>query len=290
MDCESHGNRHDSNTGITSDRWSPLSLRYSWMTFPMSICSAPFPSLYFSTELVSAILRSSTRSPRFIFSPLSMHDFIDTLLKMFGAIDYWAIFFLMAMESSILPVPSELVMIPAWYNAAQWLINPVLAILMGWLGSLFWALINYYVLWVLIWKPFLMKYGKYILITPEKYHRAESLFLRSDRLYTFLWRLIPVVRHLISIPAGIFRMKLLPFCVITFIGATLWCAILVGIGYYFWDAMVVIVKEYTHWVGIGSVILIGIWLYWKVWRKGKNSSSRNASDATHREEERGSDS
>ena len=68
-----------------------------------------------------------------------------------------------------------------------------------------------------IGKPFLMKYGKYILITHEKYEKSEKLFLKSDKLYTFLGRLIPVVRHLISIPAGIFRMSLVPFWLLTFL-------------------------------------------------------------------------
>lgn len=157
---------------------------------------------------------------------------MEQLIALFGAIDYTAVFWLMAMESSILPVPSELVMIPAGMNAANGAMNPWIVTLIGGLGSVFGALLNYYILGQWLGKPFLEKYGKYILITPEKYKKSEDLFLKNDRLYTFVGRLIPVVRHLISIPAGIFRMPLVPFIVITFLGATLWCGILVAVGYF----------------------------------------------------------
>jgi membrane protein DedA with SNARE-associated domain len=99
-------------------------------------------------------------------------------------------------------------------------------------------------------KPFLEKFGKYILITREKYHRTESLFLRNDKLYTFIGRLIPVVRHLISIPAGIFRMKIIPFISITFLGATLWCGILVALGYYTGPYMEILIGKYSNEVGL----------------------------------------
>ncbi len=135
------------------------------------------------------------------------------------------------------------------------------------MGSVVGALANYYILGRWIGKPFLEKYGKYILIPPEKYHRAERLFLKNNKLYTFLGRLIPVVRHLISIPAGIFRMPITWFMGITFLGATLWCSILVAVGYFFGESTITLMRNYSHEVGIAAVILIGIWLYLKVWRK-----------------------
>ncbi len=112
-------------------------------------------------------------------------------------------------------------------------IDPVLATLVGGIGSVVGALLNYFILGKWLGKTFLTKYGKYILITPEKYQRAEDLFVKNDKIYTFVGRLIPVVRHLISIPAGIFAMKMVPFVSITFAGATLWCGILVALGYFF---------------------------------------------------------
>ncbi len=95
--------------------------------------------------------------------------------------------------------------------------NPFLATFIGGLGSVLGALVNYWVLGRWLGKPFLEKYGKYILITPKKYKRTEDLFLTNSHIYTFVGRFIPVIRHLISIPAGIFEMQMTPFIILTFI-------------------------------------------------------------------------
>lgn len=200
-----------------------------------------------------------------------MHHLMEQMIAMFGAIDYNAIFWLMAMESSILPVPSELVMIPAGFNAANGSLNPFFATLAGGLGSVLGALVNYFILGKWLGKPFLEKYGKYILITPEKYAKAENLFVKNDKLYTFLGRLIPVVRHLISIPAGIFKMPIIPFIVITFLGATLWCGILVALGYYFGPSVSTAVGKYGNEIGIVAIIVIAAYIYFKIF---KNSSKK----------------
>lgn len=196
-----------------------------------------------------------------------MHTLINSLFSFFSTIDYTAIFILMTLESSIIPVPSELVMIPAGISAMNGTINPFLAILVGWLGSVVWALLNYWILGRFLGKPFLEKYGKYILISHAKYTRAEDLFLKNSKLYTFLGRLIPVVRHLISIPAGIFRMGMNSFISITFLWATLWCAILVTLGYFFGEAFLKIISTYSNEVGYISVVLIGIYIWLKVFKK-----------------------
>ena len=196
-----------------------------------------------------------------------MHTLIDSLFSFFSTIDYTAIFFLMTLESSIFPVPSELVMIPAGVSAAGGHIDPVLATLVGGVGSVVGALLNYYILGKWLGKPFLIKYGKYILITPEKYKRAEDLFLQNDRVYTFVGRLIPVVRHLISIPAGIFRMPMVPFVSITFIWATLWCAILVALGYYFGESVMDITKQYGKELSYVAIPAIALYLWYKIFKK-----------------------
>jgi len=90
-----------------------------------------------------------------------------------------------------------------------------------------------YLLGKYVGKPFLLKYGKYLLINHAKYLEAEKLFLTNDRLYTFLGRLIPVIRHLISLPAGIFRMNYPIFALITALGAGVWCSVLLSVGYFF---------------------------------------------------------
>ncbi|MDD5769899.1 MAG: DedA family protein [Candidatus Gracilibacteria bacterium] len=185
-----------------------------------------------------------------------MSNLIQELTNLFGNLDYNSIFFLMALESSIFPVPSEAVMIPAGYLARNGELNIFLVIITGTFGSLFGAIINYFILGQLIGKPFLLKYGKYFFISNKKYQKAEDLFLKNDKLYTFLGRLLPVIRHLISIPAGIFKMNFAYFAVITTLGAGLWCIILVIFGYYFGEGIVDIFHKYTSEINIVMLILL----------------------------------
>ena len=190
------------------------------------------------------------------------------MIEFFWQLNYVSIFILMAMESSIIPVPSEAVMIPAWYLVKTWQLNMFLTILVWWIWSLIWAILNYFILGKIIGKPFLLKYGKYILITEKKYFKAEKLFLKNDKLYTFLGRFIPVVRHLISIPAWIFNMNLWYFCILTFIWATIWCAVLTLVWYYFWEWMVEVFHKYTKETSIIIVFILLIWIFKFIkWKK-----------------------
>lgn len=180
---------------------------------------------------------------------------MQAILNVFADLGLWGIFFLMALESSLFPVPSELVMIPAGILVAQGKYALWEAILVGGLGSLLGASVNYTIgkYWG---KPFILKYWKYFFIKHNKYLEAEALFLKNANWYTFLGRLLPVIRHLISIPAGIFRMNIPVFAVITFVGATLWCSILVLLGYYFGEPVIAIFEKYFFEVKI--LVLVGM--------------------------------
>jgi membrane protein DedA with SNARE-associated domain len=143
----------------------------------------------------------------------------------------------MTIESSFIPFPSEVVMIPAGFLAARGgltLGNPGLdaavAIFAGTFGSLLGAYINYF-LFRTLGSPFLEKYGKYFLLPPPKLHRAEELFRRYGAGATFVCRLLPAIRQLISIPAGIARMPLKSFTLWTGLGAGLWVTLLTLIGF-----------------------------------------------------------
>lgn len=178
---------------------------------------------------------------------------------------YVEIVWLMALESSLFPVPSELVMIPAGYLAAQGTLDPVYATLCGGLGSLIGASANY-VLGRYVGRAFLLKYGRYLLINEAKYNEAEALFLRNANLATFVGRFIPVIRHLISLPPGVFGMRLLPFAALTSLGATIWCGVLVALGYYFGESTVAIVAEYSHLFAYAAIALtlgFGLWFLLK---------------------------
>jgi membrane protein DedA with SNARE-associated domain len=124
-----------------------------------------------------------------------------------------------------------------------------------------------YLLGKYVGKVFLERYGRYFLITHEKYDKAERLFMWNDRLYTFLGRFIPVVRHLISIPAGIFRMNPWWFSGLTFVGATIWCAILTGVGYYVGPSVLELARTYSHEANIIAIVLIFAGALWFIAKK-----------------------
>ncbi len=158
-----------------------------------------------------------------------MHELLNIWFGWVRDWGYLGIVILMAMESSIFPVPSELVIPPAAYWAAQGKMNFWGVILAGTIGSWLGASITYRVArWV--GRPLLIKYGKYFLVNEEKLSRAERWLERYEAGGIFFARLLPVVRHLISIPAGIVRMRFGIFSVMTITGSFLWCTILAWYG------------------------------------------------------------
>jgi membrane protein DedA with SNARE-associated domain len=173
-----------------------------------------------------------------------MHVLIDWLVTTIGAMGYPGIFLLMAMESSVIPVPSELVMPPAGYLAYKGDMNIIAAILCGAVGSLVGAYVNYFTARHL-GRPLILKYGKYVWITEEKFARVESFFLRHGEISTFLGRLLPVVRHLISLPAGLAGMNHLRFSLYTLLGAGIWVTVLTYIGYFIGENQELIMR-YSH--------------------------------------------
>ena len=161
-------------------------------------------------------------------------DAIAALAPTWGLL---CIFVFMAIESSFIPFPSEVVMIPAGFLAARGelgLGSPVVAlsvaIAVGVLGSLVGAFVNYYLaLWV--GKPFLKKYGKWFFLKPDALERACEVFNKYGAATTFVCRMVPAIRQLISIPAGIAKMPLGGFTLFTGLGAGIWTAILAFVGY-----------------------------------------------------------
>lgn len=151
---------------------------------------------------------------------------VDTI----GTMGYAGLVLLMAMESSVLPVPSELVMPPAGYLAYQGQMNIWIALACGIAGSMIGAYANYWVAarlgrWVFV------RYGRFVLLSERSLERTERFFASHGEIATFVGRLFPVIRHLISIPAGLARMRLDKFFLYTGAGAGIWCAVLLGIGW-----------------------------------------------------------
>jgi membrane protein DedA with SNARE-associated domain len=164
-----------------------------------------------------------------------LHQLITTWFHWVEAWGYWGVIGLMAMESSIFPVPSEVVIPPAafWAVYGQNGQPPAMTfwgvVAAGTFGSWLGSAITYYAsMW--LGRPFIDRYGKYFFMPPEKVARAEKLLIKYQSAGIFFARLLPVVRHLISIPAGMVRMPFLRFSVLTTIGAFIWCTILAWLG------------------------------------------------------------
>ena len=162
---------------------------------------------------------------------------LDTFAALAPLWGYAFIFAFMAIESSFVPFPSEIVMLPAGFLAARGELtlhvpaaDLTLAIAVGVAGSLAGAYFNYFLSrW--LGEPFLRRYGKWFFVKPEALDRAEEVFNRYGAVTTFVCRLIPVIRQLISIPAGLSGMPLGKFTLFTGLGAGIWTAILAATGY-----------------------------------------------------------
>ncbi len=189
------------------------------------------------------------------------------------------IFVFMTIESSFIPFPSEVVMIPAGFLAARYnmitdshLLDLSIVILLGLAGSLTGAFVNYY-LSAWLGRPFLHKYGKYFFLKESALNRAEEIFREYGEMVTFVCRLLPAIRQLISIPAGLSRMNIARFALFTGLGAGIWTAILSGIGYYFGylsaDVSYLdlinngknIINEHYMWILAALVVLVVVYLY-----------------------------
>ncbi len=195
-----------------------------------------------------------------------LHQLITTWFSWVQDWGYWGVALLMAMESSIFPVPSEVVIPPAAFLAAQGKMTIWGVILAGTVGSWAGSSITYgFSRW--LGRPFVLKFGKYFFISPEKLARAEVFMARYEAGGIFFARLLPVVRHLISIPAGIVRMPFGKFSLMTTIGSAIWCSILAWYGHgvalrnpYLMkdpEALIHAIKHESLWFVVG-ILVIGV--------------------------------
>ncbi|MBQ2950552.1 MAG: DedA family protein [Prevotella sp.] len=193
-------------------------------------------------------------------------------------LNYWTITLLMAIESSFIPFPSEVVVPPAAYKAASGdELNVFLVILFATIGANIGAMINYYLAYF-VGRPIVYsfansRFGHMCLISEEKVKQAEEYFDKHGALSTFIGRLIPAVRQLISIPAGLAKIKLSTFLLYTTLGAGIWNTILAAIGYYLHsvvpeDQLMEKVTEYSHELGY-VFIAIGVFIVGYLIYKGR---------------------
>ncbi|MBR0275111.1 MAG: DedA family protein [Prevotella sp.] len=198
---------------------------------------------------------------------------------------YPNILLLMLLESTVIPVPSELVVAPAAYHAASGELNVFLVVLFATIGAGIGASINYVVaLYVgrpVIYKFANSKWGKMCLLNEEKVKKSETYFDRHGIVATLTGRLIPGIRHLISIPAGLARMNYWKFLLYTLIGAGAWHSILAGLGWYLHsivpeDQLEATITRYNHYIVlaiVAVVVLVAAFLVYKHYRSKKTNST-----------------
>lgn len=191
-----------------------------------------------------------------------MTEFIsEWAVRFLDSAGYWGASFLMMLESMVAPVPSEAVMPFVGFLVADGKWNPYLAVAVTSLGSIVGSLISY-VIGYYGGKPLVYKVGKYLLLDKHDLEMTERFFnKRSGLLTLFISRFIPIIRHLISIPAGIGKMPMVSFILTTLLGATIWNSFLLWLGIKLRENWGV-VQNYSHEVDLGVIILIGLLLAW----------------------------
>ncbi|HIC13471.1 MAG TPA: DedA family protein [Sulfurimonas sp.] len=190
-----------------------------------------------------------------------LHELAQMLVDLIFDWGYIGIFIMMAIESSFIPFPSEIVLIPAGYLASQGEMSIAMIMLSALGGSMVGAFINYY-LALTLGRKILIKYGKYFFIKVESLEKMEDFFEKHGHISTFTGRLIPGIRQLISVPAGLARMNLAQFSLFTALGAGIWAAVLTLLGFYIGENQTLIntyLREITIAVLLGLVIIVGVY-------------------------------
>ncbi|MBR4238340.1 MAG: DedA family protein [Prevotella sp.] len=216
-------------------------------------------------------------------------NFISSLL---GNLNYATVFFLMLLESTVIPVPSELVVSPAAYHAAGGNINVFLIILFATLGADCGATINYvagyYLGRPIIYRFANSKWGHMCLLNQEKVEKSEKYFYNHGMVATITGRLIPGIRHLISIPAGLAKMNYWMFLLYTTIGAGIWNCILAALGWYLYSVVpedqlndkILEYGEYIKFAIIGLVALAIIYFVAKYYLKKRKNDTTQPEDTS----------
>ena len=206
-----------------------------------------------------------------------LESLVAWFLGVTQGLGYWGIAILMTIESSFVPFPSEVIIPPAAWLAQSGHYNLYLVIIAGIVGSLVGALINYY-LALFLGRPLIYRLAnhkvlKWLGITPEKIARSEEFFKKNGAKSTFIGRLIPVVRQLISLPAGFAKMPLGKFVIFTTLGAGIWVTVLAYLGYFLGANEDLFKRYYTElqWIILGLALA---WLLYYIVKKKKVRSKK----------------
>ncbi|MEK6747460.1 MAG: DedA family protein [Rickettsiales bacterium] len=197
--------------------------------------------------------------------------FFQWLVDFVHHFGYLGIFIMSFLESTFVPIPSEVTMIPAGVLVQQGHMNFWIVWFASTLGALAGSLFNYYLaLW--LGRRFFYNYGKYFFFTHEKLDKIDKFFAEHGDISTFTGRLLPGVRHFIAFPAGLAHMNLKKFCIYTFLGSSIWMAVLIIVGYYIGDNKEMLHKMMPYIVGAVSafgIVAVGGYVWYQRRKKRK---------------------
>jgi membrane protein DedA with SNARE-associated domain len=210
-----------------------------------------------------------------------MHEFAEFLQSVVVKLGYPGVFLLVTLESTLVPIPSELVFPFAGYFASKGIFSLPVLLVINSAGALLGSGIGYWI-GAAGGKPFLLKYGKWFLIRRHDIEKTEKWFANHGKATIFIARLVPVIRHIISLPAGVARMPLKDFFLQTFLGSTIWGSFLILLGYYLgehWEEVANKVKQFDLVIGVIIVVaIVGFSVRFYVKRRRERGNAENNAD------------
>lgn len=199
-----------------------------------------------------------------------IHSIVDFLVSFINQIGYLGIFIGMFLESTLVPIPSEVIMIPAGLAASEGVMNIYLLTIVGILGNVLGAIFSYY-LALKLGHPILVRIGKYFFMSEETLVKIERYFINHGPISVFIGRLLPGFRHFISLPAGLAKMNIRLFFIYTTLGSTIWTSILSALGFFIGDNQELIEQNLSKIITIAVAISVFLLIsYFKINKSKKH--------------------
>jgi membrane protein DedA with SNARE-associated domain len=197
-----------------------------------------------------------------------MYELFLEFVSFVDSFGYLGIFIMTLIESTFIPIPAEVTLIPAGYLAQQGLLNAWLVWIVSICGVVCGSLINYYIAYH-YGRYILIRYGKFFFINESKLAKIENFFHKHGAFSTFTGRLVPGVKHFISFPAGLSKMNLKKFFIYTALGGAIWCGIIIYLGYLIGENELLI-KKYLKQINIMLIIFVSIMAALYIWKRKSN--------------------
>ncbi len=194
-----------------------------------------------------------------------MYELFLQIAELVNSFGYIGIFIMTFIESTFVPIPAEITLIPAGYLVSKGGMNFYIVWAVSVLGTIGGSLFNYYVA-SSIGRQILLRYGKYFFIDEKKLNKMESFFRKHGAISMFTGRLLPGVKHFISFPAGLAKMNIKAFCTYTALGGALWCFILIMLGYLIGENEGLITK-YLKQINFILIFSLSVVIALYIWRK-----------------------